>query len=167
MGKSSFYVKNLQRALKLYVPDKKTGYSLQYLRFMEKAVSLRALNVPQEKIIDLFEVEKKILEMLHIDSISNSKTWYLDACVPHENGDKHLLLTGYDLGFPIDEGHIQHHLDFSERNPELFKGSEMGEDVRLVLEKYTGQLEDIKKKVHQEEPVLRNALAWAEEALAD
>jgi hypothetical protein len=166
LGKSGFYIYNLQRALGIPVMRDGGHYSAAYLRFMEKAVSLRAFSVSNDKIQELFELEKKILRLLHIDSLSQSETWYLEGCNGFPYSEKCLLLTGFDLGFPLTadgSGHVQHHLDFSERDPELFSGAEMGEDVRIVLEKYTRLVTDVRERVEQETPVLRDALAWAGE----
>ncbi len=166
LGKSGFYIFNLQRALGLPVLRGGGRYSPAYLRFMEKAVSLRAFSVSADKILELLEMEKKILRLLHIDSLSRSETWYFEGCNGYPYSEKCLLLTGFDLGFPISAdgaAHVQHHLDFSERDPELFSGAEMGEDVRIVLEKYAGLVADIRERVEQETPVLRDALTWAGE----
>ena len=167
LGKSGFYVHNLQRALGLPVVRGGGRYSPAYLRLMEKAVSLRAFSVSADRILELFETEKKILRLLHIDSLSRSDTWYLGGCNGVPYSEKCLLLTGFDLGCSISAdgaGHVQHHLDFSERDPELFSGAEMGEDVRIILDKYAGLVADIRTRVEQERPVLRDALAWAGEA---
>lgn len=167
VGKSRLYVRNLVRALGLPIAMNGEGYSREYVRFLEKAVSLRAFSVSVQRIVDLLEIEKKILRLLHIDSLSQSMIWYLDGCCRESESRNCLLLTGYDIGFSADPkapGHVQHHLDFSPRDPELFTGAEMGEDVRRVLEKYHELVEDVRKRVEQETPVLRDALSWAGDA---
>lgn len=166
LGKSRIYIRNLQRSLELPVVRNRERYASVYLRLLEKAVSLRAFSVSTDRIQELFETEKKILRLLHIDSLSQSQTWYLEGCNSASQSENCLLLTGFDLGFPLSAdgaGHVQHHLDFSERDPELFTGAEMGEDVRIVLEKYAGLVVDVRTRVEQERPVLRDALAWAGE----
>lgn len=181
LGKGSFYVRNLQKSLGLPVIhgrddgkkarprrrtrkkiEKKSGYSARYLVFLEKVVAMRAFNVPLSKIVELFEVEKKILTLLHLDSLYDADTWYFGSAEPQELSDGHLLLTGHDLGFPIVDGDIQHNLDFAERETELFDGEEMGEDVRRVLTKYHAMVHEIRSTIRKEQPVLRNALDWAE-----
>jgi hypothetical protein len=173
LGRESPYVHNLQRLLGLHIPGKGEGYSQSYLIFMEKVVSLRALHVPQDEIRELFETEKKILRLLHADSLTGSLTWYLDACAGGNGDDNHhndpapdrLLLSGCRLGFPLDADVVQPTLDFGERKPELFKGHEMGEDVRRVLRKYRTQLADIRTRIEKEKPVLENALLWVRHAM--
>jgi len=165
LGKGSFYVRNLQKNLSLPVchgKGKNNGYSPPYLIFLEKVVAMRAFNVPLQKIVDLFEIEKKVLTLLHLDSLCQSDTWYFGSAEPDELSDGHLLLSGHDLGFPIADGDIQHNLDFAEREAELFNGEEMGEDVRRVLTKYRAMVDDIRATIRKEQPVLRSALDWAE-----
>ena len=165
LGKDAVYVRNLQRHLELHVPRDGAGYSDSYALFLEKVVALRAFHIPQDDIKELFETEKRILRLLHFDALTDSATWYLDGCRGFESSDDdgadQLLLTGYGLGFPIDAGVIQHTLDFGQRDPELFRGVDMGEDVRRILRKYVGLLKDIKSRIQREKPVLENALAWA------
>lgn len=180
LGKSPFYVRNLQKTLGLPLPDGRKdekkkrrprgkkmdqlsgGYCPRYLTFLEKVVAMRAFNVPLARIAELFELEKKILVLLHLDGLYNSDTWYFGAAGSRELTDGHLLLTGHDLGFPLVDGAIQHNLDFAEREAELFNGEEMGEDVRRVLTKYHAMLQEIQSMIRREQPVLRNALDWAE-----
>lgn len=162
-GKTPVYVKNIQRSMKLYEPDK-DKYSESYLKFMEKIVALRTLSIKQEKINELFDLEKKVLKCLHFDSISDSKTWYLDACCgDSDNGKKNvLMLTEVPLDFSIKEGAVQHQLNFKERDPELFNAVEMGENVRRILDVYNRMLNEVRNVIEKEKFVLRDALMWAE-----
>ena len=162
LGKGPLYVRSLQRELTLPGRGQNGIYSAGYLCFLEKVVSLRAFSVPIDKIAELFEMEKKALHLLHIDSFAEGNCWYLDACVNSGPSDWCLFLTGVDLGFPIAEGIVQSHLNFRPRERELFHGSEMGEDVRRVLEGCLRLQDDILSRVRKEAPVIRDALGWAE-----
>jgi hypothetical protein len=165
LGKAPPLVHQIQTGLGLHIPRRDEGYSPAYLGFMQKVVSLRTFSVPVADIADLFEKEKKILELLHVDSIADSPTWYLDACGCDDGpADNSLLLTGHNLGFPITAEVIQSNLDFRERDPELFTSREMGEDIRRVLKLYLKLLEKIKGKVETERPILEQALAWSAQA---
>jgi len=165
LGKGPGYIRRLQLHLKLYMPSKQEGYSVAYMSFMEKAVSLRAFSVPLDDIADLLQKEKKILELLHVDSMTNSPAWYLELNTSDgTRSDRHLLLTGYDLGFPVASDHIQSNLDFGIKDQELFTRQEMGEDIRHVMDLYLKQLEKVKKRVFLEKPLLERALFWSEEA---
>lgn len=160
-GKSAFYVKNIQRAMNLHVPGQ-DEYSEAYLKFMEKIVALRTLSVPQETVSELFELEKKVLCLLHFDSLTDSPTWYLDACCGEGRKTNMLMLSEVDLDFSIESGAVQHNLNFNNSHPELFKGVEMGEDVRRVLHLYNNLRSEVVDRVEKEKPVLRDALLWAE-----
>jgi hypothetical protein len=161
LSKSPAYVRNLQVQMGLHLPGKGERYSRAYLRFMEKAISLRTFNVPVKDITDLFKTEVRILEMLRFHTLNPSKTWYLDACDGEKRSGNSLLLTGFDLGFSLSGEVIQSNLDFSKDNGELFSGREMGEDVRRGLSLYQSRLADIREKVRLETGVLRQALAWS------
>lgn len=164
IGREAVFVRTIQRQLELHIPDKDGGYSQGYVMFLEKIVSLRALHIPLEDIKDLFEVEKKILCLLHVDALGRSLTWYLDECAADADTvsfPDRLLLSGHRLGFRIDANVIQPTLDFGERHPELFKGREMGEDVFLVVRKYVSMVRAMRERMERERSILENALYWA------
>jgi hypothetical protein len=156
-------VRAIQRALGLHMPADPGAYSESYLRFLEKVVALRAFHVPMEDVRELFETEKKILTLLHADSLSNSPTWYLDDCISPEaeatSADR-LLLSGHKIA-AMGSDQVQQTLDFGERDPELFKGSEMGEDLRWVIAKYLSLENALRQRIVREKPVVENALLWA------
>jgi len=164
LRKPPAYVRSLQSQMGLHVPSGRENYSLAYLRFMEQVVALRAFNVPVRDIAELFRTEVRILEMLHFHTLNSSKTWYLDACSGGRHSPNSLLLTGYELGFPLTGEVIQANLNFSRDSRELFSGKEMGEDVRRALDIYVSRLSDIRERVRMETDVLRHALAWSREA---
>ena len=162
LGKNSFFVRNLLRTLELPHDGKSGSYPQTYVRFLEKVVALRAFSVPLKTIRDLFEIEKKALHLLHLDSLSSSQTWYLEECCRESRSERCLLLTGYDVGFPVTAGVVQSHLNFNQKEVELFHGSEMGEDVRRVLELYIKLEQEVQAQVKRESRVLKEALSWAE-----
>jgi len=165
LGKGPLFVRGIQRDLGLPRRRHEDGYSAGYLCFLEKAIALRAFAVPMDRIVELLEMEKKALQLLHIDSIGEDEYWYLEACLNDGPSDYRLFLTGVDLGFPIAEGIVQSHLNFRVRESELFRGAEMGEDVRRVLEACLRLQGEILDRVRKEAPVIRDALAWAERYL--
>ena len=164
VGKAPFFVSNIQRNLGLYVPAAGEEYSVAYVAFMEKIVALRTFNVPVADIAELFSKEKRLLELLKFDSLSDSPTWYLDGCGSPKRSDKHLLLTGYALGFHLHGHEIQANLDFGKRDGELFAGHEMGEDITRAVAAYTKLADKIRDRVEKETPVLKNALFWGAKA---
>ncbi|NIY16038.1 MAG: hypothetical protein GWM98_14645, partial [Nitrospinaceae bacterium] len=161
LGKSPRYIRPLQIALGLHIPGRKDTYPENYLSFMRKVVSMRAFNVPIDDIKELLKKEVKILQMLHLDTVSDCPTWFMGNSDWQRQSRTHLLLTGIDLGFDFVEGEVQWNLNFRERTPELFHGHEMGEDIHHVIELYLKLLKKIDDRVRNERRVLLDALAWA------
>lgn len=164
LGKSPAAVRQLQRSLDLHVPEHLAGYSDAYLSFLEKVVWLRAFGISMERIAELLESEKRILRFLHVDSLSDSPTWYLDACRPATEAplsETRLLLTDHDIGLTPDAYAVQHSLNFGRRDKELFAGAEMGEDLKLMAKKYWRLLDGVIETIGQEQMVLENALTWS------
>jgi hypothetical protein len=160
-GKTQLYVRNIQKALGLPIPENESRYTANYLHFIQKVINLRTFSIPLEDISDLFTKERSVLRLLKMDALSTSATWYLDQCDDTVNLECQLLLTGYNVGFPVTGGSIQANLDFGNRDPELFNSREMGEDVQLVLDEYLKLLSSIKSRVTRENPVLQQALDWS------
>lgn len=163
IGKAPLLISNIQKALKLPIP--KDGYSKSYLLFLKKVISMQSFSISLDRIHELLETEKKILKLLHIDSSSNSETWCLDGCTAKKRRSAHLnyslLLTGFNLGFPISGDSIQDNLNFGKPAADLFYGVEMGEDVRCMLRKYRQMLQKIMQQMETERPILEQALRWA------
>jgi hypothetical protein len=169
-GRPVAALRTIQKTFVLHIPSDGV-YSEAYCRFLEKIVALLALHVSRQALLEIFEKEKQILRLLHVDTLSPSPTWYLDDCalsLPSALGARRspltstrLLLTGHDLGFKLDAPATQDTLDFGSREKELFKGREMGEDVRKLLADYLRIFTAIRQTVSTEIPVIRNALNWA------
>jgi hypothetical protein len=179
-GRPVTTLRTIQKTFALHIPADGV-YSEAYCRFLEKIVALQALHVSRQALLEIFEKEKQILRLLHVDTLSSSPTWYLDDCalpLPLALGaprstpalslskgspltSTRLLLTGHDLGFKLDAPATQDTLDFGSREKELFKGTEMGEDVRKLLADYRHLFTAIRQTVSTEIPVIRNALNWA------
>ena len=163
LRKSQIFVRNLQTGLDLYVAGNSDRYPEAYFAFMFKVVALRAANIPVEDIRDLFLREKRIQEMLHVDTLSESPLWYLAHCDLSGWSESRLFLTGYDVGQPIASGVIQSHLNFDGlRKGELFSGPAMGEDLREFCRVYWRGLEKVRARIIQEKQSLRAALSWLE-----
>lgn len=158
-------MRNLLTSLGLPVPAKDSRYSSTYAQFIQTIITLRTFSVPLGEIADLFTKEQIVLRLLKVDALGASSTWYLDQCGNNGHKERRLLLTDYDVGFPIDSKVIQPNLDFGMRKQELFTGKEMGEDVRRALDSYLHLLAKIMARVEQEQPVLNQALQWTKETL--
>lgn len=161
VGKPGPYVLRLLNQLDLGPVRKNVAYPEGMIFFMEKVVALRAFGVAVERIRDLLALEKKVQILLHADSLASGPYWYFASCAGHEHGPTRLLLTGHDLGFPASGPVVQANLDFREREQELFRGHEMGENIHDVLARYLEHVGRIREQVKAEAPVLRNALTWS------
>lgn len=159
LNRSTVCLHGLQLRFELPVCEG-AGYSEAYLAFLRTVVHLRALNVSEESLRDLWHLEKKLLQLLHVDS-TGSPTWFLDACGQTSHPRRRLLLTNYDLGVEVPAGRLQLGLNFSKDLPELFAGKEMGEDALRVLGEYLRLYSRIRADVAAEAPLLRLAVAWA------
>jgi len=136
------------------------AYSNTYLAFLRTLVSLRALAISEDRLLDLWHLEKKLLQLIHIDS-TGSKTWFLDSCGAITRRERRLLLSNFDIGVPLPSHELQLGLDFAETTRELFAGTEMGEDAIRVLNKIIPLQTAILTDIAAELPHLRQTAKWA------
>ena len=132
-------------------------YSDAYAALLRSVIHLRILGVSENALVRLWDLEKKLLTLLNVDS-TGSATWFLDACGQTSHGSRRLLLSNYDMGMPITSRMLQPGLNFRASMPELFASKEMGEDALRVFEKYLKALAAIHRDVSDELPQLRAAL---------
>jgi len=156
LNRSPVYLHGLQDRFGLPV-FKGKGYSDAYLAFLRMVVMLRALNVSEDALRRLWEIEKKLLVLLHVDS-TGSATWFLDACGQTGRYARRLLLTNVDMGIRLPSKAVQLGLDFSAQLPELFEGREMGEDALRVFSQCMKVHTQIQTTMRCEAPLLRAAL---------
>jgi hypothetical protein len=159
LNRSTVYLAGLRKRFELPVYEGE-GYSDSYLVFLRKITSLRTLNVSEETLLDLWQLEKKLLQLLHADS-AGSPTWFLDSCIHTKHPERRLLLTNYDLGVPLTGGEVQIGLNFAATAPELFAGREMGEDALRVLRECLKLRARILDEVADELPHVRCIIQWA------
>lgn len=136
------------------------AYSDAYLAFLKTVVYLRTLGITEDRLLRLWHLEKKLLQLLHADS-TGSKTWLLDSCGATTRRARRLLLTNYDIGIAIPARALQLGLNFAETPAELFAGSEMGEDAIRVLKDIIPLQAAILSDVAAELPHLRETAKWA------
>ena len=153
--------------------ERGVSYIGPYLSFLETLIHLRVLGIPEETLLHLWTLERKLMQLLHADS-TGSPTWFLDACGSTANPDHRLLLSNFDIGAylpsrPNQEPRtknqertsiLQLGLNFAgnKPTPELFTAPEMGEDAILVLRQYQTLHQEILTAIHGEIPILRAAL---------
>ncbi len=159
LNRSPVYLHGLQARFDLPV-FKGAGYSAPYLAFLCAVVYLRVLNVSEELLRELWCLEKKLLQLLHMDS-EGSKTWFLDSCGQTTHSRRRLLLSNSDLGVELPSRTLQPGLNFATKEPELFAGMDMGENALRVLEKYLKLCTHIKADLTAEVLLVRSATRWA------
>ena len=128
------------------------GYSDAYLAFLRTVVYLRTLGIAEDRLLRLWHLEKKLLQLLHVDS-TGSKTWFLDSCGAITRRDRRLLLTNFDIGIAVPARALQLGLNFA--------GKEMGEDALRVLNEIIPLQNSIRTDVAAELPHLRETAKWA------
>jgi hypothetical protein len=159
LGRPVLWISGVQKRFGLPVLE---SYPEGYEAFLRKILHLRVLGVSGELLRDFWAVERKLIEVLHLDSQS-SPTWMVDACAYPSDPNRRLLLSNIDLGFPLPATDLQIGLNFAASSPELFAGKEMGEDVLKVLQDYRTRLAAIRSAATSESRILRDALKWGKE----
>lgn len=153
------YLSGLQSRLELPVLEG-TGYSAAYQALLRVVVNLRILGISEDRLRELWDLEKKLLVLLHADS-TGSPTWFLDSCGVTTHAKRRLLLTNHDVGVVIHGTGLQLGLNFADTTPELFAGAEMGEDALRVLNEYRRLHARVIADAKMELPHVRAAAAWA------
>ncbi|MEI6377626.1 MAG: hypothetical protein WCO97_10575 [bacterium] len=159
LGRPAIWISGVQKRFVLPVLE---SYSEGYECFLKKILHLRVLGVSEESLREFWAVERKLIEVLHLDPQS-SPTWMVDACAYHSDPNRRLLLSNIDLGFPLPATDLQIGLNFAASSPELFAGREMGEDALRLISDYRTRLVSIRSCVKSEFNILRGALKWGKE----
>ena len=155
-GKSVPYVMVLQKKFGLPIcKDYPAGYAV----LVKKLIYLSICSVPDKEIKSLLAKEKKLLELLKVDSLHEGELWFDSMCIM-QSGPNRLLLTGHDLGHPVDCETIQTGLDFSDREKELFQSHEMGASALRELQRYSEAFNKIQKRIRAELPAVEAAQKW-------
>jgi len=156
LGRAVVWVAGVQKRFGLSVLEK---YPEGYEAFLRKILHLRVLGMSEETLREFWAVERKLIEVLHLDPQS-SPTWMVDACAFDSDPDRRLLLSNIDLGFPLPSTDLQIGLNFATSAPELFAGRDMGEDALRLISDYRTRLSAIRSAVVSESKILRDALKW-------
>ncbi len=131
-----------------------------YEAFLRKIRDLRNLGVSEEKLGDLWDLERKMISILHLD-LGGGELSLIEGCSVEVDLDRRLLLSNADLGVPLMSRDVQAGLDFQSRPRELFEGRAMGEDALRILGEYRGLLQEIRGTVNREGKVVKSSLQWA------
>jgi hypothetical protein len=130
-----------------------------YLAFLLKIRDLRNLGVSEEKLGDLWDLERKLIAILHLD-LGGGALSLIEGCYTEADPERRLLLSNADLGVPLMARDVQAGLDFQSRPQELFEGKEMGEDALLLLRQYQTLLQEVGELVGRESGVLKESMKW-------
>ena len=159
LNRSAVYLSGLQKRFELPTLEG-AAYSPGYVAFLRGVIDLRTFNISEETLRDLWHLEKKLLQLIHADS-AGSPTWFLDSCGATTHAERRLLLTNHDLGVPLTGSEVQTGLNFADPVPELFAGTEMGEDALRVLRECLKLRARILADIATELPHVRAAVKWA------
>ncbi len=155
LNRSVVYLQSLQKRFDLPIL-KGSNYSGSYLLFLQTVIGLRTLNISEEAILELWRMERKLLQLLHADT-TGSPTWFLDSCGSRRRRSHRLMLSNFDIGVYLAPGTLQLGLQFSETTKELFTGKEMGEDALALLDAYLKASSVLVDAIPAELPNLRTA----------
>lgn len=158
LNRSPLYLTGLQKRFELPAFEG-AAYPPAYLAFLRGVINLRTFDIAEETLRSLWKLEKKLLQLLHVDS-AGSLTWFLDSCGATTHPERRLLLTNHDLGVPLTGSEVQTGLNFASSLPELFAGQEMGEDALRVLREILQIRSRILADLVTELPHVRAAVKW-------
>jgi hypothetical protein len=159
LGRPATVISGLENRFELPRSDG-AGYSGAYLALLRTITCLRTLGITEDRLLRLWRLEKKLLQLLHVDS-TGSNTWFLDSCGATTRRERRLLLTNYDIGMAVPARALQLGLNFAAKPPEFSDGKEMGEDALRVLNEIIPVQSAIRTDVPAELPHLRETAKWA------
>jgi len=156
LGRPALWISRMRKRFGLPVLEQ---YPECYEAFIRKVRDLRNLGVSEERLGALWDVERKIITILHLD-LGGGELSLIEGCSVEADPDHRLLLSNADLGVPLMALDLQAGLDFQVRPKELFEGKEMGEDALRLLREYRKLRQGIRETIGNERKVLRDSLRW-------
>ena len=161
LGRPVLWITRMRKRFGLPVLEE---YPECYVDFLRKIRDLRNLGVSDEKLGDLWDLERKLIEILHLD-LGGGELSLIEGCAVDADPEHRLLLSNAELGVPLMARDVQAGLDFSAGRPkELFEGQAMGEDAMRLLGQYLILLQEVRGIVGRERKVLKDSLEWAKVA---
>jgi hypothetical protein len=156
LGRPALWITRMRKRFGLPVLE---DYPECYVAFLRKIRDLRNLGVSEEKLGQLWELERKLIAILHLD-LGGGELSLIEGCSVEADPDRRLLLSNADLGVPLMARDVQAGLDFQSRPLELFEGQAMGEDALRLLGEYRDLLQEVREIVGRERVVLKASLQW-------
>lgn len=130
-----------------------------YMVFLRKVRDLRNLGVSEEKLVQLWDLERKLISILNLD-LGGGEISLIEGCAVEADPNYRLLLSNAELGVPLMAQEVQAGLDFQQRPRELFDGRDMGEDSLRLLGEYRLLLQEVRGNMTLERNVLKETLRW-------
>jgi hypothetical protein len=156
LGRPALWISRMRKRFGLPVLEQ---YPKCYETFLRKVRDLRNLGVSEERLGALWDLERKIIAILHLD-LGGGELSLIEGCSVEADPDHRLLLSNADLGVPLMALDLQTGLDFQARLPELFEGKAMGEDALRLLREYRKLLKTLQETICRERKVLTEGLRW-------
>ena len=156
LGRPAHWIRRTQKRFGLPVLKE---YPECYVNFLRKIRDLLNLRVSDEKLSELWDLEKKLIDILHLDLVGGELS-VIEGCSTEADPDHRLLLTNADLGVPLTARDVQAGLDFLIRPQELFAEKEMGADFERMINRYRILLQEVMDTSTQEAHVIKETLKW-------
>lgn len=156
LGRTVLWIRRMRKRFGLPMLEQ---YPECYEIFLRKVRDLRNLGVSEEKLELLWNLERKIIEVLHLD-LGGGDLSLIEGCSVEIDPNRRLLLSNADLGVPLMARDIQAGLDFQLHPPELFVDKEMRADALRMLGEYRKMLQHVREIIAVERKILTVGLKW-------
>jgi len=156
LGRPALWISRMRKQFGLPVLEQ---YPECYETFLRKIRDLRNLGVSDEKLLNLWNLERRLIDILHLD-LGDGNLSHIQGCSVEADPERRLLLTNAELGVPLMARDLQTGLDFQALPKELFEGREMGDDALRILREYSDLIQEIRATVARERKVLKEGLKW-------
>ena len=157
LGRPALWISRMRKQFGLPVLE---DYPEYYETFLRKVRDLRNLGISDEKLVNLWNLERRLIDILHLD-LGDGNLSHIQGCSVEADIERRLLLSNAELGVPLIARDLQTGLDFTSRPRELFEGKEMGEDALRSLGVYQIQLQEVMGISDGESKILKDSLKWA------
>jgi len=156
LGRPPLWVSKTRKRFGLPALD---DYPEYYVAFLRKIRDLRNLGVSEEKLGQLWDLERKLIAILNLD-LGGGDLSLIEGCSAEAEPERRLLLSNANLGVPLVARDVQAGLDFKKHPHELFEGRAMGEDALRLIGEYRLVLQEVRDISEREVKVLKESIKW-------